>query len=164
MLSCFSHFSHFWLWVTLWTVAWQVPLYMEFSRQKYWSGLPCPPPGDLPDPGIKPTSLMSPALAIGFCTTSAPWEAPWVKEVYAKTPILLYSTGNIPLFYSNSKWTIIYKNVESLCWTPEKEPTHWKRPWCWERLRAGGRGVNRGWDHWMVSPTPWTWVWANSGR
>jgi len=44
---------------------------MGFSRQEYWSGLPCSPPGDLPDPGIEPTSLMSPALAGGFFTTSA---------------------------------------------------------------------------------------------
>ena len=47
----------------------------RFSRQEYWSGLPCPPPGNLPNPGIKPTSLMSPALASGFFTTSATWEA-----------------------------------------------------------------------------------------
>ena len=38
-----------------------------------------------------------------------------------------------------------------------------KRPWCWERLRAGGEGDNRGWDDWMTSPTQWTWVWVNSG-
>ena len=48
---------------------------MGFSRQECWSGLPCPPPGDLPDPGIEPTSLMSPALAGGFLTTTATWEA-----------------------------------------------------------------------------------------
>ena len=42
-----------------------------------------------------------------------------------------------------------------------EEPTHWKRPWCWERLRAGGKGDDRGWDNWMASPTQWTWVWAN---
>ena len=53
-----------------WTVAHQVPLSMRFSRQEYWSGLPCPPPGDLPDPGMEPTSLMSPELAGGFFT----WE------------------------------------------------------------------------------------------
>ena len=41
--------------------------------------------------------------------------------------------------------------------------THWKRPWCWEGLGAGGEGDNRGWDGWMVSPTRWTWVWVNSG-
>ena len=55
-----SHFSH--VFATLWTVAHQAPLSMRFSRQGYWSGLPCPPPGDLPDPGIKPVSLMSLAL------------------------------------------------------------------------------------------------------
>ena len=43
-----------------------------------------------------------------------------------------------------------------------EEPTHWKRPWCWERLRVG-EGDNRGWDGWMASPTQWTWIWANSG-
>ena len=47
---------------------------MGFSRQEYWSGLPCPPPGDLPDPGIKPESLTSPALAGGFFTISATGE------------------------------------------------------------------------------------------
>ena len=41
--------------------------------------------------------------------------------------------------------------------------THWKRLWCWKRLRAGGEGDNRGWDGWMASLTQWTWVWVNSG-
>ena len=54
MLSCFSHVQVF---VTLWTVAFQAPLSMGFSNQEYWSVLPWPPPGDLPDPGIKPVSL-----------------------------------------------------------------------------------------------------------
>ena len=44
-----------------------------------------------------------------------------------------------------------------------KELTHWKRPWCWKRLKAGGEGDNRGWDGWMASPTQWTGVWVNSG-
>ena len=43
-----------------------------------------------------------------------------------------------------------------------EELTHWKRPWCRERLKAGGEGDNRGWDGWMASPTRWTWVWASS--
>ena len=43
-----------------------------------------------------------------------------------------------------------------------KELTHLKRPWCWERLRAGGEGDNRGWDSWMTSLTQWTWVWVDS--
>ena len=45
-----------------------------------------------------------------------------------------------------------------------KELTHWKKLWCWERLRAGREESDRGWDGWMASPTQWTWVWANSGR
>ena len=45
-----------------------------------------------------------------------------------------------------------------------KEPTHWKRPWCWERLKAGGEGDDRGWDGRVTSLTQRTWVWANSGR
>ena len=44
-----------------------------------------------------------------------------------------------------------------------EELTHWKRLWCWEGLRAGGEGDDRGWDGWMASLTPWTWVWVNSG-
>ena len=60
--------------LTLGTVALQAPLSMGFSRQEYWSGLPCPPPGDLPHPGIEPESFMSPALAGVFFTTSATWE------------------------------------------------------------------------------------------
>ena len=52
--------------VTPWTVACQTPLPMGFSRQGYWSGLPCPPPGDLPDSGIIPVSLPSPALAVSL--------------------------------------------------------------------------------------------------
>ena len=69
------HFSHVWFFVTLWTVACQTPLSMGFSRQEYWSGLPCLPPGDLPNPGIEPMSLISPALAGRFFTTSTTWEA-----------------------------------------------------------------------------------------
>ena len=73
--SCvLSVFTRVRLLVTPWTVAHQAPLSMGFSRQEYWSGLPCPPPGDLPDPGIEPVSLTSPALA-GFFTASATWEA-----------------------------------------------------------------------------------------
>ena len=65
MFNCFSCVR---LFVTLWTVARQVPLTMEFTRQEYWSGLPCPPPGDLPDPGIKHMSPESPALQVDSLT------------------------------------------------------------------------------------------------
>ena len=59
VLRCFSHVR---LFATARALAHQAPLYMVFSRQGYWSGLPCPPPGDLPDPGIKPASPVAPAL------------------------------------------------------------------------------------------------------
>ena len=44
-----------------------------------------------------------------------------------------------------------------------EEPSHWKRPWFWERLKAGGEGDDRGWDAWMAAPTQWRWLWASSG-
>ena len=58
--------------VTPWIVTCQAPLSMEFSRQEYWSGLPFPPPGDLPNPGVKLVSPMSPVLAGGFFATETP--------------------------------------------------------------------------------------------
>ena len=71
MRACMlSHFNHVWLFATLWTIASQAPRFMGFCRQEYWSGLPCRPPGDLPDPKIKSASLTSSTLADGFFTTS----------------------------------------------------------------------------------------------
>ena len=61
--------------MTLWSVACQAPLSMGFSRQEDWSGLPCPLPENLSNRGIEPTSLTPPALAGGFFTTGATWEA-----------------------------------------------------------------------------------------
>ena len=62
-------------------------------------------------------------------------------------------------------------SLEDWCWswnsstlaTSCEELTHWKRPWCWEGLGAGGEGDDRRWDDWMASPTRWAWVWVNSG-
>ena len=65
--------SHVRLFVTPWTVARQAPL--GLPRQEHWSGLPCPPPGDVLDPGIGPVSLTSNVLAGGFFTSNAPWDA-----------------------------------------------------------------------------------------
>ena len=69
-----SYFSHVRLFVTLWTVAFQAPLSTAFSRQQFWSELPCPPPGHLPNPGIEIMSRLSPELAGRFFTTRATWE------------------------------------------------------------------------------------------
>ena len=66
-------------------------------------------------------------------------------------------------------WTVVLEetleSTDAEAETPIlcEELTHWKRPWCWEGLGAGGEGDDRGWDAWMASPTRWTWVWVNSG-
>ena len=62
--------------------------------------------------------------------------------------------------YSLEELTLKLKLYTLATWC--KELTHRKRPWCWERLRAGGEGDSRGWDGWMASLTQWTWVWVNS--
>ena len=66
----------------------------------------------------------------------------------------------------NQPWIFIEKTEAEvpILWPPWEELTHWKRPWCWERLRAEGEGGDRGWDGWMASLPQWTWVRANSGR
>ena len=82
----------------------------------------------------------------------------------------------VPWFARRSNQAILKENSPGVhwkdwCWrwnsntlaTWYEELTHLKRPWCWERLRAGGEGDDRGWDGWMASPTQWTWVWVNSG-
>ena len=87
MLSLFSRVG---LFATLWTVALQAPLSMGFSRQEYWSGFPCPPAGDLPNPGIEPRSPAAPALQLDCFTAKPqcgrpgfnPWvrKSPWKRE------------------------------------------------------------------------------------
>ena len=62
-----------------------------------------------------------------------------------------------------------FRSSESRSWSSNtlatwcEELSHWKRLWCWDRLKAGGEGDNRGWNGWMASPTRWTWVWVDSG-
>ena len=85
MLSCIR------LSATLLTVARQAPQSPGFSRQEYWSGLPFPPPGDFPDPGIGLPSLMSPALTGGFFTTSTTWQVP--EKVFPDQELNLDSGG-----------------------------------------------------------------------
>ena len=71
---CAQSLNHVQFFVALWTAPRQAPVPMEFSRQEYSSELPFPPPGDLPNPRIKPMSLTFPTLAGGFFTTSATWD------------------------------------------------------------------------------------------
>ena len=80
-----SHFNLVQLFATLRTFTCQAPLTVEFSRQEYWNGLPCPTPGDLPNPVTEPMSLMSLELAGGFFTTGTTWEAKeWVVNASAE--------------------------------------------------------------------------------
>ena len=70
-----------------------------------------------------------------------------------------YRKSVLNIHWKDWRWSWSSSTLATWC----EEPTHWKRPWCWERLKAGGEGDDRGWDGWMASPTWWTWVWASSG-
>ena len=109
-----SRFSSVWLFATPWTIAHQA-LFIGFTRQEYWSGLPFLSPADLPQPGIKPASPMSPALAGGFFTASATGEAP-LTHIYDCTSSLTFSSvqfssvqslSHVPFFAT--PWTAVCK-------------------------------------------------------
>ena len=99
----------------------------------------------------------------------------WVQKNWCFWIIVLEKTLESPL---DSKIKPVYRKLtlnihwKDQCWSWSsnilapwcEELTHWKRPWCWERLKARGEGGDRGWDGWMASLTQWTWVWAKSGR
>ena len=91
-----------------WTVACQAPLSMGFSRQEYWSGLPCPPPEDLPASGIEPASLTSPVLAGEFFATSTNWEAP--NQLYFNLKRKLMDSRERSTYSG-----LLYNSVSSLC-------------------------------------------------
>ena len=81
---------------------------------------------------------------------------------------MLHSVSSFRLFPQTRFRVCIIGRVDAeaeapILW-PSKQLTHWKRPCCWERLRAGGEGDNRGWDGWITSPTQCTRVWVDSGR
>ena len=95
-----SHLIHVQLFVILWTIAHQAPLSMGFSRQEYQSGLPCPPPGDRPNPVIKPVSPVAPASSRGFNALTTPLKGHWTIIIF---PIIQFSLHNFSLnghFYS----------------------------------------------------------------
>ena len=113
-----SRFSRVQLFVTPWTVAHQVPLSTWFSRQEYWGGLPCPPPGDLLDPAIEPmSSLMSPAMAGRFFTTlsfshsviSYSFETPWAAA--EKASLSFTNSRSLLKLMSLSRWC--YQTISS---------------------------------------------------
>ena len=105
-------------------------------------------------------------------------EESWAPKNWCFWTVVLEKTLESPLdckviqpvhSKGNQSWVFIGRtdaeaetpNTLATSW---EELTHWKRPWCWEGLGAGGEGDNRGWDGWTASPTRCTWVWVNSGR
>ena len=128
VLSCFSRVQ---LFVILWTVAHQAALSMGFSRQQYWSELPCPLPGYLPDPGIEPMSPVSPALARRFFTTSTMWEALIKGYVY-----LNFWLNQMSLYIGCFPGASAVKNLLCQClqyrrpgFDPWVRKIPWKREW-----------------------------------
>ena len=101
-----SHFSHVWLFATLWPIARQAPLSMGFPRQEYWSGLPFPS-ADLPNPGIEPTPLTSPAWAGVLFTTSATWKAS-VKEKWVELLHVYKVHSKIDFQILLESWVILW--------------------------------------------------------
>ena len=103
-------------------------------------------------------------------------EESWAPKNWCFWTVVLEKTLRVPWTVRRSNQSILKEinpeySLEGWCWSWSTNPlatwceelTHWKRPWCWKRLRAGGEGDDRGWDDWMASPTQWTWVWASSG-
>ena len=153
-----SHFSHVWLFVTLWVIAHQVPLSMGFSRQEYSSRLPCPPPRDLPDPGVEPASLMSLSLADGFFTASPIWEAPnvatgvfffqlinlfWMEDNYFTISWWILSYVNMNLNAEEECRRVRTRGMASTghCWIWRWKGSGAKECRCFWRLRKAGKWI-----------------------
>jgi len=89
----------------------------------------------------------------------------WLSTHYYRHIYCFYQTSQskrkstLNIHWKDWCWSWSSNTLATWC----KEPTYWKRPWCWEILKAGGEGDDRGWIGWMTSPTQWTWVWASSG-
>ena len=105
--------------------------------------------------------------------TSLPWSPSQLHRELdvskVQTPLLLEGMVGIRTWYFAFGIQILPPTPEYLLGglmlkLQHFEPTRWKRPWCWRRLRAGGEGGDRRWNGWMVSLAQWTWVWASSGR
>ena len=101
----------------------------------------------------------------------------WVQKNWCFWTVVLEKTLESPLDYKEiqpihpkgvQSWVFIgrtdFEAEAPILWPPDVKLTHLKSPWCWERLRGGGEGDNRGWDGWIASPTQWTWVWVNCGE
>ena len=102
--------------------------------------------------------LSTEELILLNCSAGEDFESPLnCKEIKPVNP-----KGNQPWIFvgRTDAWSWSSYTLATWC----QEPAHWKRLWCWKRLKAKGEGDNREWDGWMASPTQWTWIWAKSGR
>ena len=137
-----------WPFAIPWTVAHQDPLSMGFSRREYWSGLPCPSPGDLPDPGIKPVFLTSPSLAGWFFTISTPWQWKCSKDAKKVPKERIEQHVKMQIYTEASTFRDLVRNWEGydsqarLC-----GPCRVLKPW-------GGLGL-RPCPLWFSSPARW---------
>ena len=102
--------------VTPWTIAHQAPLSVRFSRQEYWSGLPCPPPGDLPDPGTEPMSSVAPALQADSLLLSH-WESPTLVRRLQRTAVAdkrLFETSLLSITGLTLDFRLIFKKEKNV--------------------------------------------------
>ena len=132
------------------TVACRAPLFMGFSRQEYCSGLPSPPPGDLPEPGMEPVSLASPALAGGFFITSATSEAIYVYSFFKNILFhygLSQDTEYSSLCYTVKSCCIFLVLVTWFTWAPEIAHLFiFLRISSWKMVVKSGELLMVGWD------------------
>ena len=114
----------------------------------------------------------------GFCNSHVwmgelDYKESWVPKNWCVWTVMLWKTLESPLdckeiqpvhHKGNHSWIFIGRtDAETpILWPPDAKSWLLWRPWCWERLKVGGEGDDRGWGGWMISPTPWTWVWVNS--
>ena len=110
-----------------------------------------------------------------MCGCELDYKQGWAPKNWCFQIVVLEKTLESPLDCKikpvnpkgNQSWLFIWRIVAEaetpVFWPPDvkSQLTHWKRPWYWERLKAGREGGNRGYDGWMASPTWWTWIWAN---
>ena len=136
--ACVLSLSHVWLFATPWTVARQAPLSTGFPRQEYWSGLPCPPPGDLPDPGIEPAS---PAAAGGFFTRAAcgnPTASVHSANTFLPRTFISYPWKHVELntcsCLCGPPWRLSWERICLQCRRPGFKAWVGKIPWRRERL------------------------------
>ena len=94
-----------------------------------------------------------------LCYWRRPLRVPWTARRANQSILKEIRKSVLNIHWKDWCWSWSSNTLATLC----KELTHWKRPWCWKRMKAGGEGDDRRWDGLMASPTWWTWVWASSG-